>query len=104
MAVLLLGLLAKIRGLSDLLLFLKASSLKMASVESDPEITEFTCPEESGGVDGADGCADGEQSASWADEEHVDDSSMPDTLMHLIKNGVRLSLLCPGVRLHDLIW
>ena len=84
----------------------------MAGVDSDPDITEFTSPEESGvnesssrvnesssgvnessgGVDGVDGR---EQSSSWADEEHVDNTAMPDTLMHLIKNGVRFKFAKP---------
>ena len=63
----------------------------MASVESSPDINEFSNPGGSGTnecMDGrADGRAEGEMSPkiSWADEEHVDESSMPDTLKHLIK-------------------
>ena len=65
----------------------------MTSLESNPDINEFTS---SGGTDecmdgrasGADGCAE-EPKTSWADERHVEDElHMPDSLMHLIKNGV----------------
>ena len=44
-----------------------------------------------------DGRADGEQSpiASWADDEHVDESAKPETLLHLIKNGVRFEFAKP---------
>ena len=82
------------------LLFHKAVFFIMASVESNPDITEFTSSGENAtertddAVD-MDGRADGEQSASWADEEHVDAMPMPDTLMHLIKNGMRFKFAKP---------
>ena len=88
----------KIRGLSDLFGSFKQAFPTMAKVESDPDITEFSSPGESGvndgsdGSDGADGHADGEQSASWADEE---ETAMPDTLLHLINNGVRFKFAKP---------
>ena len=67
----------------------------MASVESSPEIAEFSSPGDdvNVGSDGADtdGRADG-PSASWADEV---ESEMPDTLLHLIKNGVRFKFAKP---------
>ena len=91
------------------LLSLSSKLFIMSNVESSPDISQFPSPEGSGTeehmngcadgcADGrADGHADGKQSPkpSWADEEHVDEPAMPDTLLHLIKNGVRFKFAKP---------
>lgn len=56
------------------------------------KVRQFTSTAES-----ADGHTDGEQipRGSCSDEEHVDEPTMPDTLLRLIKNGVRFKATRP---------
>ena len=81
------------------------------SVESSPDISQFSSPEDGGnagqadgrandtaGADGtagrADGCGESSSKKSWADDK-PDDFDMPDTLLHLIKNGTRFKFAKP---------
>ena len=78
----------------------------MSGAESSPDISQFPSQEGNGTSDRsagrADGRVDGDQNSktSWADQalvadDLVDDFNMPDTLMHLIKNGIRFKFAKP---------
>ena len=73
----------------------------MSHIESSSKISQFSSPEDGGNEEQMDGRVNGRadgvsnSKASWVDEKHDDELAMPDTLLHLIKNGVHFKFAKP---------